>query len=85
MRALASELWLCRPTKSVERRKTHVDLHLLVQAIVHDQAVGHSNAVWLHGMSRDIGVVSDIRVIEVSDFLLGFGCPVCTQRIERSK
>lgn len=39
---------------------TYVDLHLGVQAIIHNQAVGHSYAVRLHGMAGDICVVADI-------------------------
>lgn len=48
---------------------THVDFHLGVQSIIHDQAVGHAYAVRLHGMAGHIGVVADIRVVEVRDFL----------------
>jgi hypothetical protein len=47
----------------------HVDFHLLVEAVVHDQTVSHSDTMRLHGMAGVVGVVSDIRVIEVGDFL----------------
>lgn len=47
----------------------HVDFHFLVQAIVHDQAVSHSYTMWLHGMTSIVGVVSNIRVVKVGDFL----------------
>lgn len=61
--------------------RTHVNLHLLVQAIIHDQAVGHSYAMRLHGMSSIVGIVSDIRVVEVCDLLRLTS--VDTWRIER--
>ena len=47
----------------------HVNFHLFVQAIIHNQTVGHSNTVRLHGMTSIVGVISDIRVVEVCDFL----------------
>ena len=30
----------------------------------------HANAMRLHGVARDIGIVSHIGVVEVSDFLI---------------
>jgi hypothetical protein len=47
----------------------HVDFHLFVKAVVHDKTVGHSDTVRLHGMASVVGIVSDIRVVEVGDFL----------------
>jgi hypothetical protein len=41
-------------------RATYVNLHLGVQAIIHDQAVGHPYAVRLHGMPRNVGIVADV-------------------------
>lgn len=38
--------------------ETHVNLHLFVQAVVHNQAVRHSYSVGLHGVPSDIGIVS---------------------------
>jgi len=45
----------------------YVNLHLGVQAIVHDQAMRHAYAVGLHGMSCYIGIVADVGVVEVGD------------------
>ena len=59
----------------------HVDLHLLVQAIIHDQGVGHSDAMRLHGVTSVVGIVSDVRVVEVSD-LLGLRA-ILARRIQR--
>lgn len=44
---------------------TYIYLHVLVQPIIHDQAMCHSNAVRLHGMAGDIGVVAHVGVVEV--------------------
>jgi hypothetical protein len=49
---------------------TYINLHLLVDPIVHDQAMRQPNSMRLHGMSSNISVVSDIRVVEVRDSLL---------------
>ena len=46
-----------------------VDLELLVEAVVHDQAVRHPDAVRLHGMSGVVGVVAHIAVVEVGHLL----------------
>lgn len=48
---------------------TYVDLHLLVDAIVHDQTVGQPNAMGLHGMAGNVGKVADVRVVEIGDLL----------------
>lgn len=48
---------------------THVNLHLRIQAIVHNQAVGHSYAMRLHGMAGNICIVANIRIVEVGDLL----------------
>lgn len=50
-------------------KDTYVYLELLVEAIVHNQAVGHAYAVRLHGMASDVGIVAHIRVVEVRDLL----------------
>jgi len=42
----------------VEKIATYVNFHPCVKAIVHDQAVGHSNTVRLHGMSGNVGIIS---------------------------
>lgn len=61
---------------------THVDLHFLVEAIVHDQAVGHTYAMRLHGVARDVGVVAHIGVVEVGDLLV-VGTNAIGERLSR--
>jgi len=51
-------------------RLRSVDFHVLISAIVHDQAVGQPDSVRLHGMASDVGVVSNIGVVEVCNPLL---------------
>ena len=46
-----------------------VDFELAVEAVVHDQRVGHADAVGLHGVAGVVGVVADVAVVEVGDFL----------------
>lgn len=53
---------------------TYIDLHLVVEAIVHDETVAHADAMRLHRMSRAIVVVANVLVVEVSDAFLGLGC-----------
>lgn len=48
----------------------YVDFHLLVDPIVHDQAVRQPNAMGLHRMTSNVGIVSHIGVVEVSNSLL---------------
>lgn len=67
-----------------KRGEAHIYFHFLIQAIVHDETVSHPDAVRLHGMSSDIGVISNIRVVEVSNLLL-IHDSVHAQRIDRSK
>lgn len=43
---------------------THVDLHVLVEAIVLDEVVSHPYPVWLHGMPLAIVVVSNLSCRE---------------------
>lgn len=57
-------------------RTTHVDFHFLVKAIVHDQAMGHPYTVRLHGMSRHIGIVSHVGIVEVGDLAVAVPKPV---------
>ena len=40
--------------------KTYIYLHLLIQLIVHDEAVSHSYSVRLHRMSGDVGIIAHI-------------------------
>lgn len=49
---------------------TYIYLHLLVQAIVHDEAVCHAYPMGFHGMPRDIGIIAHIGVIEVGHLFL---------------
>lgn len=50
--------------------RTHVDLEELVDAVVHYQTVGQPDSVRLHRVPRNIGIVPNIRVVEVGDTLL---------------
>ena len=50
---------------------TYINLHLLVDTVVHDQAMRQPNSMRLHRMPSDIRIISDIRIVEVSDSLLG--------------
>lgn len=50
--------------------ETHIDFHLLVKAIIHDQAVGHTYAMRLHRMTGDVGIVAHIGVVEVGNLLV---------------
>ncbi len=47
------------------------DLHLLVEAVVQDQRVGHAQAVRLHRMAGSVVEVSHIRIVEVNNLFLG--------------
>jgi hypothetical protein len=49
----------------------YINLHLGVEAVVHNQTVCHPYAVGLHGVARNVGVVSHIRVVKVGHFLGG--------------
>jgi hypothetical protein len=52
---------------------TYINLHLLVDSIVHDQAMRQPNSMRLHGMSSNISIVSDVGVVEVCNpFLRGW-------------
>src|SRR5262245_39659274 len=56
--------------------RAYVDFHLGVQAIVHDQAVGHAYSVGLHGMAGDVCIVAHVRVVEVCNLLGLRACAV---------
>lgn len=45
--------------------QTYVDLHALVQAIRHDQVVGHPDTKGLHAVSWLIVVAAYVRVVHV--------------------
>lgn len=61
---------------------TYIDLHLLVDAIVHNQTMSKTNTMRLHGMASNICVVPDIRIIEVSN-LLAITDAILRGRIDR--
>lgn len=54
--------------------QTYIDFHLLVQPIVHDQTVGHSNPVRFHRMACNIGVVAHVGIVKVRHGLLFGAC-----------
>jgi len=68
----------------VERRglHTYIYFHLLVQTVVHYQAVSDSYSVRFHGMSSDVCIIAHVRIVEVRD-LFGFRDTVRILRIER--
>ena len=43
------------------------DLHLSIETVVDEQIVGHANSVGLHGVPLPVVVVTDVRVIVVTD------------------
>lgn len=51
---------------SVPRVSAYKDLHLFVQAVVHDEGVGHADPVGLHGMPWAVVVVANVRVEKVA-------------------
>lgn len=53
------------------RSKTHIDLEVLVNVVVHDKTVGQADPMRLHGMPSDIRVVANVGVVEVGHLLLG--------------
>lgn len=59
------------PALSSEQNRncTHVDLHFLVAAIVHNQAMRDPDAVRLHGMAGNVCVIAHIGIVEVGYFL----------------
>jgi len=46
-----------------------VDFEVLVETVVHDEGVSHADTVWLHWVACVIGVVANIAIVEVCDFL----------------
>lgn len=49
---------------------TYINLEEFVNVVVHDQAVGQSNAMRLHGMARNVRIIANIGVVKVGDLLL---------------
>lgn len=63
---------------------THVDFELLIETVVHDKGVSQANAMRLHRMPGDVGVVAHIGVVEVGDLGLVGRCEaVAVHVIER--
>ena len=56
-------------------------LHLVVQAIVDDKGVSHSDAMRFHGVALTVVVVANIRVVEVGNHALLSLTSSCSQRI----
>lgn len=52
------------------RRLGPVDFEVFVDIVVHHQAVGKSNPVRLHRVASNIGIVANVRVVEISHLLL---------------
>lgn len=49
---------------------TYVNLHVFIQPIVHNKAVSKPNSMGFHWMTRSVGIVANIRVVEVCNALL---------------
>jgi hypothetical protein len=49
---------------------THIDFHLVVGAIVHNQTMRQPYSMRLHRMTSYVGIISDIRIVEVCHSLL---------------
>lgn len=60
-------------SRGSSKRPTYVYFHLLINSIVHNQAVRQPNSVRLHGMARNIGIIPDIGIVEVGNPFLGTG------------
>jgi hypothetical protein len=71
----ASLLSMTEVVRGVEGLKlaTYIDFHLLISAIIHDQAMRQSNTMGLHRMTSDISIIANIRIVEVSHPLLRAG------------
>jgi len=64
------------------RLHTYIYFHLLIQTVVHYQAVSDSYSVRFHGMPSDVCIIAHVRIVEVRDFF-GFRGTVRILRIER--
>jgi hypothetical protein len=62
---------------------THIDFHPLINAIVHNQAVRQPDSMRLHRMACNIGIVTDVGVIKVSNFWFVTGSEFSWVRVER--
>lgn len=70
---------------TVEKEETHINFHPLINAIVHDQAMSKPNSMRLHRMTRNIGIVTYVRVVEVGDFRFVAGSGFCWEGVKRRK
>lgn len=50
--------------------RTHINLEEFINVVVHNQAVGQSNAMRLHGMASHVCIIANIGVVKVCDLLL---------------
>lgn len=64
--------------------KSNIYFHLLIESVVHNQAMSHSDPVRLHWMTGNVSIIADIRVIKVGDFLVAIGSTIEINRIERN-
>lgn len=60
-----------------------INLHLLVEGIVHDQTMGHPYAMWLHRVARDVGIVANVGVVEVGNLLAAIAGPIQVDGVKR--
>ena len=57
-------------TRTNTSQFTYIYFHILVQAIIHDETMSEPDSMRLHWMASGIGIVSNVRVIEVGNTLL---------------
>jgi hypothetical protein len=48
----------------------YINLHLLVDTVIHDQAMGQPDAMRLHWVASDVCIISNVGVVEVRNSLL---------------
>jgi len=56
--------------ESVTDGSTHVDFHVFVHPIVHDQGMCKPDSMRFHRMSSGISIVANIRVVKVCNTFL---------------
>lgn len=49
---------------------TDIDFEILVDVVVHDEAVCQSDPVWLHGMASHVRIIANVGIIKVGNLLL---------------
>ena len=52
------------------RELPYIDFHFLINTVVHNQAMSQPNTMRLHRMTSDVGIIANIRVVEVRNSLL---------------